>query len=127
MRDLHETRVLIIEDDAPARDAVAALFALEGAVTSAVGTGQQALELFRAEPFDVVVADLGLPDIPGDVLIRTLRAAASGAVRVIGITGGGEAAIARARDAGAESVLAKPLNWAALVEELSRRDVSRAA
>ncbi len=127
MVNLHGARVLIVEDEPAARDAVAALFALEGADVSAVATGQEALDLFRSERFDVVVSDLGLPDIPGDVLIRTLVAAATAPGRIISITGEGEPGATRARDAGAEIVFVKPLDWTRIVEQLAPGTVARAA
>ena len=52
------------------------LLRIEGADVAAAGSGQEALAIFRSRHFDVVVSDLGLPDISGDVLIRTIIEAA---------------------------------------------------
>ena len=74
------------------------------------GTGIQALELARARPPAVVVADLSLPGMDGFELIARLRGdPAMRAVPVVCISGyGGEGHEARARAAGCDRILQKP-------------------
>lgn len=124
LRGLH---LLVIEDEPVTREIVAVLLRLEGADVCAAATGREALDLVRAQHFDVIVSDLGLPDIPGDVLIRALLAATADVMRVIVVTGEEEPSRTRARNAGAEMVFPKPLDWSQLVRQLAGPAAPRAA
>jgi CheY-like chemotaxis protein len=74
-----------------------------------------------------VLSDLGLPDIPGDVLIRELRARAGRGTRVMVVTGYGEPFLSRARQAGADVVFTKPVEWSRILEYLERPDLAASA
>jgi two-component system, chemotaxis family, CheB/CheR fusion protein len=117
---LEGLRVLVIEDAPDIRDVFTILLRAEGAQVVSTGSGREAAELAREQAFDVVLSDLGLPDIPGDVLIRQIRAASRGHTRVIAVTGYGEPFISRARQAGAEVVFTKPVEWTRIVDYIKR-------
>jgi CheY-like chemotaxis protein len=91
----------------------------EGLDVVAAGTGREATELAAREDFDVVLTDLGLPDIPGDVVIRQVLAQARHRPRVIVVTGYDEPFVSRARQAGADAVFLKPVMWALLANTLT--------
>jgi DNA-binding response OmpR family regulator len=76
--------------------------------------------------FNVLVTDYGLPDLPGDFLIRRVLATARRRPQVIVVTGYGEPYTAWARRAGADLVLTKPIEWARLLDQL-RPEVRRIA
>jgi len=122
---LKGTRVLLIEDDANSRVALAALLVGEGADVVVAECGRSALAVEGGIAFDVVLTDLGLPDIPGDVLVRALLAAAPVRPWVIVMTGCGEPDLSRARESGANAVLLKPLDWVALLAQFPRQRASR--
>jgi len=107
-------RVLLIEDDANSRIALTALLIGEGAKVVVADCGGAALAVDGDAVFEVVLTDLGLPDIPGEVLIRALLARAAVRPRVIVMTGYGEPHLTRARESGADVILLKPVDWAAL-------------
>jgi two-component system CheB/CheR fusion protein len=111
-------RVLVVEDVADIREVFAILLRAEGADVEAAATGQEASELLGRCEFDVVVTDLGLPDIPGEALVRQMRASARRRPRIAVITGYGEPYLTRARQAGADIVLTKPVDWARLLQYL---------
>ena len=120
-------RILVIED---APDVLAVLIMLlrsEGADVVGAGSGFEALTVFRRCHFDVVVSDLGLPDISGDLLIRTLIAAARRPIKVVVITGESQAAVTRALEAGAEVIFAKPCHWGSVVAYLDGLRLAPAA
>ncbi len=66
-------RVLIVEDDAVQREAVAELLAAGDVETVTVGTAAECLERLRADTFDCMVLDLSLPDASGFALLEQLH------------------------------------------------------
>jgi two-component system, chemotaxis family, CheB/CheR fusion protein len=115
---LRTRKVLLVEDAPEIRDAFTLLLRAEGADVTATATGREALDCVAQTSFDVLLTDLGLPDIPGDVLIRQILTTASGRPRVVVVTGYSEPYISRARAAGADVVFTKPIEWNVLVQEL---------
>lgn len=65
-------RLLLVEDHVPTNTTLASLLGAEHTVFSAT-TAAQALELARAHPLDVVIADIGLPDRTGWDVLREIR------------------------------------------------------
>ncbi len=57
-------KLLIVEDDEVQRNAIIELIGNSDVVSTAVGSGAEALQLLREEHFDCMVIDLGLPDMP---------------------------------------------------------------
>lgn len=111
-------RVLLVEDSVDIREALALLLLSEGIDVVATGLGLAALELAPRVLADVVLTDLGLPDIPGHALIHHLVRSSEHRPRVIAITGFGEPYVTQAREAGADIVLTKPLTWETLLKHI---------
>lgn len=65
-------RVLAVEDHAIGRVLLQALLEGIGAQAVLAATGEEALALADRETFDVVLVDLGLPDLPGEALAAAL-------------------------------------------------------
>ena len=105
-------RVLIVEDADDIRELLVFLVRLEGAEVRSAGTAAAALATAASWEFDVLLTDLGLPDMPGDLLIKQLRAMKTPRPRVVVATGYGEPYLSRARQAGADAVFVKPLEAA---------------
>jgi two-component system, sensor histidine kinase len=104
-------RVLLVEDNEDAREAVRMLLETAGHVIHMVESGQAALEAaIRYEP-DVVLVDIGLPDIDGYEVARRLRAKFGEAIRLIALTGYGQTEDRRrVIEAGFDGHLVKPVN-----------------
>ena len=117
----------MIEDAQDIREVFTLLLRAEGADVESAANGREATELVAQHVFDVVLSDLGLPDIPGDVLIRELRAQARPGTRVLVVTGYGEPFLSRARQAGADVVFTKPVEWSRILEYLERPDLAASA
>jgi DNA-binding response OmpR family regulator len=115
-------RVLIVDDAAEILDAVGGLLRAEGVEVVAAARGSAALDALREIAFDVVLMDLGLPDIPGEVLIREVLAVTSPRPRVVAITGFPETRQESAKAAGADVVLVKPFDWRELRTHLTGSD-----
>jgi CheY-like chemotaxis protein len=124
---LEGVSVLVIEDAPDIRDVFTVLLRAEGADVVATGSGREAAELVGEREFDVVLSDLGLPDIPGDVLIRQILASSKGRTRVIAVTGYGEPFVSRARQAGADVVFTKPVEWTRILDYIKRPGLAASA
>ena len=124
---LRGLRVLVIEDAQDIREVFTLLLRAEGADVLSAANGREATDLVARQPFDVVLSDLGLPDIPGDVLIRELRSRSGQTIRVLVVTGYGEPFLSRARQAGADVVFTKPVEWSRILEYLERPDLAASA
>jgi CheY-like chemotaxis protein len=62
--------VLLVEDDDLIRSSTAEMLAELGHAVIQAADGASALQVLESEPVDVLVADIGLPDLPGDELAR---------------------------------------------------------
>ncbi|MGB8931975.1 MAG: response regulator, partial [Anaeromyxobacteraceae bacterium] len=84
-------RILVVEDDDDNRELLAELLRLEGHAVQEAGDAERALELAASEPFDAVIADVGLPRMDGLALARELRRRTPG-VAVVAVSGYGDGA-----------------------------------
>ena len=104
--------VLVVEDNADTRQVLKFMLEIEGAQVEAVESGAEAVA--RAETFrpQIVLCDIGLPDIDGLEVARRMRGRSwFGDTRLIALTGYGQPDdIRHALDAGFEAHLTKPIN-----------------
>jgi PAS domain S-box-containing protein len=66
-------RILIVEDEADARDLLATILEQNGAQVTAASSANQALSLLLPSRFDVLVSDIGMPNVDGYTFIRKVR------------------------------------------------------
>ena len=71
------TRVLIVEDESSFSEALSFLLSKEGFDVSIAETGRAALEIFKAESFDLILLDLMIPEVSGIEVCRTIRTTSS--------------------------------------------------
>ena len=77
--DLTGVHVLLVEDDDDSRDLLTAILTKCGARVSGASSGPRALALFETDTPDVLVSDIGMPEMDGYTLIRHVRALGVGA------------------------------------------------
>jgi two-component system KDP operon response regulator KdpE len=118
------TRVLVVDDEAPIRRALATNLKARGYDVDAVETGEQALDLAARHHPDVVLLDLGLPGIDGLEVIEGLRGWTHVPIVVLSARGAERDKVA-ALDAGADDYVAKPFGMDELLARL-RAAVRRA-
>ena len=109
--------VLVIEDDAPMRRFLRASLAAAGYRVNEVETGDDALKQAPLQPPDVVLLDLGLPDMDGLEVIRNLRTWSQVPIVVVSARGQERDKVA-ALDAGADDYLTKPFSVGELLARL---------
>ncbi len=118
--------ILVVEDDAAVRSALLRALGDRGYATSSAATGMAGLAAAVDGQPDLVVLDLGLPDIDGRELLRMLRAVSSVPV-IVATARDDEQQIVRALDAGADDYLIKPFGAAQLdarIRAVLRRAIS---
>jgi DNA-binding response OmpR family regulator len=108
-------RVLVVDDHPDSADASCMLLSALGYECRPAVTGENALaEVERFHP-DVVICDIGLPDISGYDIARTLRSRHGSSLYLAALTGWDQpSARARALAAGFDEHLIKPANARAL-------------
>ena len=105
--------VLIVEDEPPIRVALREVLESLGASVVEASLGQEAIALAGEIRPDLVLLDLGLPDMQGDAVCRALRGASSVPIVVVSARHS-EAEKVRLLDAGADDYLTKPFGPAEL-------------
>lgn len=86
-----------------------------GADVEAVGEGRAALRALEARPFDVLIADLSMPDCDGHELVRAVRARHP-SIRIVSISGLSAAQLRVSMLLGADVALPKPFTGSQLLE-----------
>ena len=118
---LANVRVLVVEDDAQARDATVTLLELLGARVTAVPSVADAIAGVGREAPDVIVSDITMPVEDGFDLIRRLRDGTRPAIPMIALTAcAGRDDESRIRAAGYDAYLAKPIDGSELVATVQR-------
>jgi len=120
--------ILLIEDDGPIRRFMRATLAQEGYRLEEAETGARGIELAAARPPDLVILDLGLPDVEGFDLLRNLRASLRVPIIVVSARGREQDKV-RALDVGADDYLTKPFGVGELLARIrvAFRHVARRA
>jgi two-component system KDP operon response regulator KdpE len=101
------SRILLVDDEAAIQRAVGPLLRSRGFEADIVGTGAEALKMFADETPDLVVLDLGLPDLEGTEVCRRIRAASRVPIIVLSARGA-ETDKVNALDLGADDYVTKP-------------------
>lgn len=113
----NKPRILVIDDDPAIRRMLAVALETSGFVISQTDSGTAALDAVRRNDADILLLDLGLPDVNGLDVIRHVRTSGS-AVPIIVLSGRtDEAGKVEAFDLGADDYLTKPFG----IEELLAR------
>ena len=114
---LQGVRVLLVDDDAGARESVTAVLEQSGASVRAVESAAEAVETLEREPPDVLLSDIAMPGLDGYALLGQARARLQGAqLPAAALTAyAGATDRTRALAAGFQAHLAKPVDPAELV------------
>jgi two-component system KDP operon response regulator KdpE len=105
-------RILVVDDDAAIRGALARELSLAGYEVAVAADGEEGVRTFAAEPFDLVITDLAMPRADGFAVIQAIRAAGTGGatpILVLSVRGDEEDKV-RALDLGADDYVTKPFS-----------------
>jgi PAS domain S-box-containing protein len=110
-RTVRPKRILIVDDNVDAANSLAEILQIDGHVTEVVYTGKDALSHAVVCPADVILLDIGLPDMNGYEVAARIRPKI-GPVQLIALTGYGQTEdVRRATEAGFDAHLIKPVDF----------------
>jgi two-component system KDP operon response regulator KdpE len=110
-------KVLVIDDEPPIRKLLRMGLSTQGYEILEASNGKTALEQLAAQPA-MIILDLGLPDMQGHELLRTIRARNESVPIVVLSSRGDEAGKVQALDLGADDYLTKPFGMDELLARL---------
>jgi DNA-binding NtrC family response regulator len=120
MQKSRPTSILLVEDDAGVRSALAQLLGSEGHRVLQAGDAASATETMRGNDVGIVLLDLGLPDMDGQDLLPVLRRIDDQAVFVV-LTGRGSIeTVVESMRRGADNFLVKPTDATTLVAAVNK-------
>jgi CheY-like chemotaxis protein len=114
-------RVLVVDDLHDSADTLAMLLRLHGHQVETAYDGEEAVTRAREFRPEVILLDLGMPRMGGDLACRVIRAQPWGKdLRIIALTGWGqESDRRRTQEAGFDNHLVKPVDPAVLLQQLA--------
>jgi PAS domain S-box-containing protein len=126
--DLSGIRVLVVDDEVDMREFLAFMLEDYGAQVTVVASADQVLEALAQVKPDVLLSDIGMPEVDGYMLIRQIRALApeqGGRIPAIALTAyAGEADQSQALSAGFTKHIAKPVEPTELAKVVANLAIS---
>jgi CheY-like chemotaxis protein len=111
-------RILVIDDERQVRDMLEEMLRSAGHAVTMASSGDEALEIQRGSPCDLVIVDIFMPGRQGLDTIRELRAG-NPDLKIVALSGGGGFArfdaLESAIEAGASVTMRKPVDWEELI------------
>jgi two-component system KDP operon response regulator KdpE len=120
--------VLVIDDEIQIRRFLRTGFELNGFVVHEAGTGAEGIRAATLRPIDIVIVDLGLPDMDGSEVVERIRSWSTVPIIVLSVRST-EAQKVRLLELGADDYVVKPFGIAELLArvKVALRRQSRAA
>jgi two-component system KDP operon response regulator KdpE len=122
-------QILLVDDEVSIQRAMTPLLRSRGYTVSVAGTGREALDAFERERPDLLILDLGLPDMDGSEVCRRVRERADTPILVLSARGAEKDKVT-ALDQGADDYVTKPFGpeeLMARVRAALRRSLGREA
>lgn len=110
-------RILIVEDDASIRRFLAMTLAFEGFISDQASSAKEGFKLLEKEPIDLILLDLGLPDMDGFTFLKRLRNNSHIPVIVVSAIHDGVDKV-KALNSGADDYVTKPFDTNELIARI---------
>jgi PAS domain S-box-containing protein len=119
---LTEIRILALDDDPDSLDLLSFLLEQYGAVVTAVTSPRSAIELIPKQSFDLIISDIGMPELDGYEFMQQIRALPQGrAIPALALTAFVyQEDQAKAIQAGFQAYITKPVNPIELLEGVTQ-------
>ena len=112
-------KILVIEDSLESRELIHLHLTTEGYTVVAASNGQEGLYLAGAEHPDLIITDIGMPEMDGFEVVRQLRAQDEfRTVPILVLTAFGRDELDQAIVAGANRALNKPVHFDDLIDDV---------
>jgi CheY-like chemotaxis protein/Tfp pilus assembly protein PilZ len=111
--------ILVVDDEEALRKAIAFDFKRKGYKVLEAGSGNQAFEIVRKTPVDLILTDIRMPDGDGVSLLKRTKEADHATPIVMFITGFADLSLEDAYDQGADAVFSKPFERKALMDAVA--------
>ncbi len=111
VKESRQARILVIDDEDSVRDVLSRMLKAKGHQVAVASNGEEGIERFRSEPFDLVFTDLGMPKLSGWDVGKTIKTI-NPKVPIAMITGWGvELDRQKLNENGIDLSIAKPFNF----------------
>lgn len=118
------TRILVVDDEASIRELFRAVLEGEGHQVEVAADGKQAMDIMTAEPAEVMITDIVMPEKEGIETIKELRELYGDLIKIVAVSGGGRVAgdhyLVLANRLGADLTLEKPVTAEQLVAAVNK-------
>jgi signal transduction histidine kinase/ActR/RegA family two-component response regulator len=119
VKEARQARILVIDDDDSVRDILSRMLKTKGHQVVVASNGEEGIERFRSEPFDLVFTDLGMPKLSGWDVGKTIKGI-NPKVPIAMITGWGvELDREKLSDSGIDLIVSKPFNFDQVIHLVS--------
>jgi CheY-like chemotaxis protein len=119
VREVRQARILVIDDEDSVRDILSRILKTKGHQVAVAANGEEGIERFRSEPFDLVLTDLGMPKLSGWEVGKMIKGM-NPKVPVAMITGWGvELDREKLNESGIDLIISKPFNFDQVIDLVS--------
>jgi signal transduction histidine kinase/CheY-like chemotaxis protein len=119
VKEPRQARILVIDDEDSVRDILSRVLKTKGHQVVVASNGEEGIERFRSEPFDLVFTDLGMPKLSGWDVGKTIKGI-NPKVPIAMITGWGvELDREKLSESGIDLIVSKPFNFDQVIHLVS--------
>jgi signal transduction histidine kinase/ActR/RegA family two-component response regulator/uncharacterized protein YigA (DUF484 family) len=119
VKESRQARILVIDDEDSVRDVLSRMLKAKGHQVAVASNGEEGIERFRSEPFDLVFTDLGMPKLSGWDVGKTIKTI-NPKVPIAMITGWGvELDRGKLSESGIDLIVSKPFNFDQVINLVS--------
>jgi CheY-like chemotaxis protein len=110
-------KIMVVDDNSVVRDVVSLMLSLLGHEVSSADSGENGLNIFRANIFDIVLSDYEMPGMDGVALACSVKRSAP-RTRVVIMTGAGRETVFSRKSTAVDQVISKPFTLAEIDETI---------
>jgi signal transduction histidine kinase/ActR/RegA family two-component response regulator len=119
LKESRQARILVIDDEDSVRDILSRMLKTKGHQVVVASNGEEGIERFRSQPFDLVFTDLGMPKLSGWEVGKTIKGI-NPKIPIAMITGWGvELDREKMSESGIDLIVSKPFNFDQVIHLVS--------